>query len=727
MPATSPEAIARKNAARYQRQRLARGTITPYRPNDLCRLPRDPEARKAIVEERRVKKYLSVPFIACDGEGIGEKGNEAYVLFRIGDRELYRDDRPLETHELLSFILASPPPNKAILTAFAFDYDVANILRDLKMVRDRHDVPSRIERILRLHVTDMRQPLYPQWTWLILEGCPDEFGVMYLPRHYFKVCYAEIRPDENGDLRRYSKKGSIRTIWDGFRFFQTSFLNAINQWDIGEKHWHVINRMKRKRGKFLTIDEEVRRYNQLECELLSELMGKLREATFAAGIKLTKWDGAGQIANVMLKDGGAMKREEVEKRLQKGVIDMAHAAYYGGRFEVTRIGAIGEPVIGSDINSAYPAALQQMPCHLHGKWRKVPAATLQDMLGLRDFRLFIAPVTFTHPRGAFLCGLPFRQKSGTLAWPQAGRGTYWSPELRSAKRLGATIHIEGPGWLYEQRCSCTPYAFLKRAYDARKALGKSTKGLPLKLGINAIYGKRAQRIGAAPWQDPVAASLTTALTRAKLNMAIAAIGPRNVIMIATDAIYTTGEAPKLDYGPQLGQWELKRYPGLFIVRPGLFWPPKEKDWQLKSRGISVKLLENKVPEFVSQWAAYMKETRDMLGDIPPDEAPKIAFMVPTFVGQRLAFHIKRFEDACKWIDTPKIFSFEWSEKRSLAVPHPDRASLVLNAKKGDVQALSLCYSRDVKVAGVDEDHDWKIDELQFEAMPDYVDLSGPHR
>lgn len=51
MPARSPEAIARRNARRYQRLRERRGTTAPYRPRE--KLPSDPVERQAIIAQRK--------------------------------------------------------------------------------------------------------------------------------------------------------------------------------------------------------------------------------------------------------------------------------------------------------------------------------------------------------------------------------------------------------------------------------------------------------------------------------------------------------------------------------------------------------------------------------------------------------------------------------------------------------------------------------------------------
>ena len=733
----------RRNLRRSERRRAARQAEMngfKSRPRLAADIDRDAH-RLAKARERYRAKRDARPFIGCDGEGTTNKGEHRYALFRIGDRELFKGGRRLTTPELLTFILESPPPSSAILIGFAFEYDVANILRDVPMAREHPDIRSRMERILHPDESADRQFRDP-WTWLAFDGW-REFGVAYLPRHYLKVCYATtytVKTKKGVIRKRRSIKSSIRTIEDSFGFFQAPFLKAINAWSVGEKYWQQIERNKARRSSFRAITPAIRRYNQLECELLAQMMTALRQATIDAGICLNNWDGAGRIASFMLKTNGAKKRKELERKLPKGLLKAAHAAYYGGRFEVTRLGQIDQEVIEADISSAYPAGLlAAAPCHLHGKWKRTPAAVLQRLLRRRELEaLFVAPVAFRHPKTSFLCGLPFRRDDGVLMWPQLGRGTYWSIELASAMKLGAKIAVEGHGWLYERKCDCAPYDWLKRAYEARRALGKATKGIPLKLGVNAVYGKLCQRIGGAPWQNIIDAGLATAWTRAQLNAAIDGAGPRNVVMIATDAIYVVASAKQtgdqltpVEAGDGLGLWEIKTHRKLFIAQPGLYWPPKGR---VKTRGIAPRFFEPMVPQFHRAWSTYLRKVRKVDGDIvegwgthvhPP---PVVLVEVVTFIGLRLAMHRKTYGDVCKWLKNTRLISFDWKQKR-FGLGEVHQRSLILDPKAGDRAATSLVYTPAVRPDWIDKVETAQAieDDLIFEAMPDPVDLTPPFK
>lgn len=92
---------------------------------------------------------------------------------------------------------------------------------------------------------------------------------------------------------------------------------------------------------------------------------------------------------------------------------------------------------------------------------------------------------------------------------------------------------------------------LNIVYRQRVALGKDTRGYPLKLALNSLYGKLAQRSGSGPYHDAAAAGLVTAMTRARLIEAIA-YDPEAVVIAATDGVFSLRPLP-LDIGDGLGQ------------------------------------------------------------------------------------------------------------------------------------------------------------------------------
>jgi hypothetical protein len=162
------------------------------------------------------------------------------------------------------------------------------------------------------------------------------------------------------------------------------------------------------------------------------------------------------------------------------------------------------------LRSAYPAAIVHLPCPLHTRWEHKPHAKQ-----LPEDGFYLAKVSFSHPDGPW-CGLPFRRNGG-LFWPLQGTGWYWSPEIRAAQcHLHADIVVRDL-WIACQQCDCQSCNWIDHLYEERRRIGSKTRGYPLKLGLNSLYGKMAQRCGRGPYHDAVAAGLITAITRAGLS------------------------------------------------------------------------------------------------------------------------------------------------------------------------------------------------------------------
>ena len=488
---------------------------------------------------RRPPSRPSRPFVGCDGEGAGTdaSGRQNYVLFRMGDRELFEGGRRLTTTELLDFICEHPA--KQILVGFAFGYDVTMILRDL---------PPKQQA--RLFAPKEFGPGKSRYVWY------RDFNIEYLPKNYLRICRVQVErydDPETGERKERRKivKGSTRAIYETFGFFQQSFIKAVD--NFGVAHPDELKQLKaskeRRGDDAWAIGQVERDYCALECRLLAELMERLRDYCSAAGITPNVWSGAGKLAKALHKKHGTITAKEVAEFVPSEVLDFANMAYYGGRFEITRTGLIEQPVYEYDIRSAYPDAMRRLPCLRHGTWERATPGQLRAHDGL-----YVAAVTFSRQSQGDGIGdlgaLPVRVKEGHLHWPSRGGGVYWSPEIESAERLGFQVKHKG-GWLYRKACNCEPFDWVEPLYDYRRSIGSKGPGYPIKLGINSLYGLLAQRKGNGQFTNMIWAGLTTAFTRAKLNDAIE-LAPGQVVMLATDAVYCLHPLA-LDVGERLGQ------------------------------------------------------------------------------------------------------------------------------------------------------------------------------
>jgi hypothetical protein len=671
------------------------------------------------------------PFWGIDGEGCGHDrhGRQHYMLLCAGNdadmRELYTG-KPLTMLERFDWICNLPA--KPILVGFAFGYDCTQLLRELDQNR-RKDlfVDKRLDRDgnpTDIHALRVRKSDY---TYI-----NDQFGVVYLPGKYLRICRLERRPGRMTHLGRrpstlHPIKGSVRTIWETFGFFQKKFSIALADFDIGTPaERKLIQRNKAERAQFQRMTREVRDYCKLECALEARMMETLRTACTACGIKPADWSGAGRLAEAMHRDHGTMTKERLHAWVPSGVLGFAQAAYYGGRFECVRVGRVKRPVYEHDINSAYPAAMLKLPCLEHGTWKYCSAEEIADLYRTDKNALFVAQTAFDHSRHSNgpMCGLPFRKK-GSLSWPIKGQGVYWSVELRSAARLGARYQF-GSGWRYVTPCQCIPFDWIKPLYEARIRMGKSTAGKPIKLGMNSLYGKLAQRVGNPRYGNFIWAGLITAHTRAALNEAIAT-APADIVMIATDGIYSLSPLP-LPVGPGLGQWETKQHQaGLFLLQPGLYWGPNLKA-VLKTRGVSPGFFAHHAvrAKIERAWGKYVQA-----GDQHANP-PKVAVKLRLFGGLRLATARGDVALAGKWLDSrlppshpnylaPKVFSFDWRRKRSRG--EWEGEALRTYALPGGGDDLSDWIS---DAHGADETlfDQLDMDQAEFDEQPEFFQMAA---
>lgn len=684
--------MAKSNAERvaaYRARRRAAGEADTTRRNRALE-------RKAWKHRRSTRVR---PFTGCDGEGAGvdELGRQLYLLFRMGERELFTGSR-LTTEELLGFICDHPAGE--ILVGFAFGYDVTMILRDLSPAQQK-----------RLFEPKTFAQGHSPFVWY------KDFDIDYLPKQYLKVRRVRIVRDGMGGERRVPIKGSQRTIFETFGFFQKSFVKIIQEFQVcSPDELKQIVESKEQRGDAdWIISQKERDYCALECRLLAELMEKLRQYCDDAGIRPRSWNGAGKLAKAMLNAHEMPKSSKISEWVPPEVMDLANMAYYGGRFEITRTGLISQKVYEYDIRSAYPDAMRRLPCLEHGTWEKADAAKIKAHNGL-----YISAITFSRKverdGTGQLGALPIRSREGHLYWPLRGGGIYWSPEIESAERLGYNVRRKG-GWVFHQNCDCQPFAWVESVYDYRRSIGSSGPGYPIKLGINSLYGVQAQRKGNGQFSNMVWAGLVTAYTRAKLNDAIA-LAPGEVVMVATDAVYSLKPLPELPVGERLGEWEGAELPGLFIVQPGLYWCPAKR--KRKSRGLSGKFFEEKgrTEAFEHAWADYLAARNSGLC---PD-LPSVSVPVPGFVGLRLAISRNRPEMAGTWVSDSRTISFDYRNKRdglSVVGGH-----IVTGIKHGSPGLVSLPH-RDFLAAGGAEP--WEAVRLMLEEQPDYVDLGIPFK
>jgi hypothetical protein len=191
--------------------------------------------------------------------------------------------------------------------------------------------------------------------------------------------------------------------------------------------------------------------------------------------------------------------------------------------------------------------------------------------------------------------LPYRTHTGSIMFPPHVWGYYMRDHVIAAYKHYDTfmslerltdgrIYRNGPeieivrAWIFKPASEFKPLGFARGMFDYRTALikvdKKDSRGQVIKLNINAMYGKMAQRIG-RKGEPPKYASLwyaaaITAGTQRQL-MEAALTNPDAIVAFATDGIYST-EPLDVDIPAvkTLGKWEMEKGDGGSFIQSGVY-------------------------------------------------------------------------------------------------------------------------------------------------------------
>jgi hypothetical protein len=565
------------------------------------------------------------PYVGCDGEGINRNGVHEYVMLRVGEDILIHNDLSrLSTDEILWWLTSARiAGQERIAVSFGFNYDVAMILKDL---------PANTLALL----CDFKGRLYPE---------SDPRHGRRKPVYYGRYQLEYYQGKRFTIVNTTTKRRMV--IHDTLGFFQSSFLAALTTWNIGtEVERAEIKRMKELRSTFDGSEQEIA-YNRQECIFLAQMMTDMRDVAMGLGYGLGQNEGAGNLAQEILKAHNAPTKDDIQ-HFDDWLVKCATAAYYGGRFEVSRIGPLGT-VHEYDIASAYPSAMVGLPCLKHGQWVQDEWFHTENQREPQaQVRLYY--VYYKAKKGAKWGPFPHRDPNGRILYPSRGYGWYWHFEVDAAIRHGHKVEIRA-AWSYMQVCDEQPFRWVDDLYGERKSHGKSAPEYKmLKLGMNSLYGKTAQSIGNPKYSNPVYAGLITSAVRARM-MNVCEAYPDDVVMIATDGIYLTCEMESdttiiedTSGHAGLGDWEHAMLDDLFIIKPGMYFT-KDGKAKVKSRGISRLKLERQIGEFVSQWSE-----RGIMASVP--------ITYTFFHGARYSCHTNTIDRMGEWEERTTLVSFK---------------------------------------------------------------------
>lgn len=531
---------------------------------------REGKGSKSSHSGKKLSQWQRRNIVAWDGEGVtvDKRGTHLYTLLSNSNGDWIANPAGLPSAQVFDFLIDhSSEKNDDINVIFGGSYDVNMMLKDLPR-----------EKI--------------QCLWNTGKCIWDRYKILYTPRKKFSVQRIQYDP-----TTRTITKSHVFVLWDVIGFFQSSFVKACYKWLGDHKALEEIQRMKNLRSNFNEVSfDEILAYNTKENLLLVMVMKLLFEAMDEAHIRPARYDGAGALASALL---GQNKVRQHYGTIPTPIQQLAQYAYSGGRIEAVKVGnATHTEIWRYDINSAYPAAMREIESYEGASW------TIQDYNPGDDIGLFNDDdlvslswdISLPHP----FYPLWYREPNGTILYPRAGNGTYFGVE---AKLLIDNFPPEDYVIHSIARCirpknPIKPFAFIDGVYKQRrlfKAQGSHAEEA-LKLGMNAMYGKLAQRVGwhdvdiersnngsIPPYHHLLMAGYITAITRAKLYSYAQEL-PSSVIAFATDAIITEGRLYHPVINTELGEWSEESMEGITIVQPGIYWLLSNEGWQAKYRG-----------------------------------------------------------------------------------------------------------------------------------------------
>jgi hypothetical protein len=469
--------------------------------------------------------------------------------------------------------------------------------------------------------------------------------------------HADYQKPAKGQTQKLQFLRKIR-IYDCFRHSPKSFVKTITPLAktglISKDVFDRIKVNKERRGSFHKEDiDTVKEYTSDELHSLCVFMTLMRDAYWnALGIKLNSFHSPASAAAALLNRIGIRDKGNVQGHswpVKSVNLDyeqiIAHHAYYGGRFECMYKGLIDYNTYNNDLASAYPYAMQSLPSMRGGRWEreKWPSNNIFERIEAAC-RLSIFKVSFNFPIKAPFYPKPYRTADGLIIFSSAGEGFYMRDDVLSAIYFcqkykidpATALRVEEANWFHPTAEALDdlangrgPFAPIAAAFDKRIEFDQKDPGGPeqlaIKLIINSVYGKTAERIYRGeedgepiipPHISPWYASAITAHTRLEL-MKAALLDPDAVLQFATDAVHSDKplKLPRLksekdiEAGKEikrLGDWTWKEVPPVLLIQSGLafYLNPDRTVAEVKCRGLPLKDLSaatRTVKEIFEQW------------------------------------------------------------------------------------------------------------------------------
>jgi len=547
------------------RTEYMRNYMREYRKNNK----RHRESEAWSQPKRREREYLERPIIFVDGEGYNvtsgpNKGEHRYYELAATGVPPLVDKLGIPSRTIFQYLWENlSDANLNVIYGGSYDFNMW--IKDLSA-----------EQAYRLYYGD---PTYGKGVSYY------GFVLRWMPGKYFEIT-------------RDSKRVTIR---DQISFYQRPFIQACDEY-LGEYEGRdELVTMKARRGAFRPDElEAVTHYNDLELRLGVRLHEEFRERANRVGLRPTKWYGPGDLSKQLMRKNGVY--EAMDKSIPASVAEAARYAYAGGRFEPIQYGYSTDEAFEYDLNSAYPAAMRELPDLTTGTWLHHDGEPHRKLSRFTLYKVTWEGIEPHHPQPIFV-----RHRNGSVSFPLRAGNWVWTPEYEVAREYAAKV----PGtkltvletWEYSEPQETHPFDWINKVYEERARLKAAGDGaqIALKLAANSIYGCLAQQTGARrpshnhpEWTIPKShqlewAGYVTSWCRAQvLRAALQDLDA--VIAFETDALFTTRPLD-LTIGEGLGEWEETRFSSLSYVQSGHYygtaWNEKKKRWEevAKMRGV----------------------------------------------------------------------------------------------------------------------------------------------
>jgi hypothetical protein len=262
---------------------------------------RNADEAKADKKNENYQDHRTVLWMAGGLDGIPNKTIVKLDGFKSEDIMDYLCDLPQHFDNAIKQYGGSATLAQPIFISFGFSYDVGQIVKDMPYEK-RWELNAGKAWSQRENGLPGDLMHYP----VLYKG----FALTYIPGKMLTI----FRLKDPANPFYYDGKGvkhvSYRQhicIYDTFGFFQMSFTGALEGFPnaLNKEEYDLVAANKAKRGGFKPKDiEEITRYTSLELKGLVNMLETIRTSLETAidgkPIRLSKWYGAGAIANAAL-------------------------------------------------------------------------------------------------------------------------------------------------------------------------------------------------------------------------------------------------------------------------------------------------------------------------------------------------------------------------------------------------------------------------------------------